>query len=91
MDFKKIKGSTTSILFTHENKENDEMLHKIFFKKYEIKKSIGKTSDIDIYEGINLQDKNEIIIKVEPRDSSELYLELESYNLYLFKDLGIPK
>ena len=91
MDFKIIKGSTTSILFTHENKENDEMLHKIFFKKYEIKKSIGKTSDIDIYEGINLQDKNEIIIKVEPRDSSELYLELESYNLYLFKDLGIPK
>ena len=96
MDKNKLfKGSTTSILFTQEIKEKesqiDENIHKIIFKKYEIKYKIGKTSSIDIYEGINLFDSTPVIIKLESRSNEEFYLELEALNLYLFKDLGIPK
>ena len=95
MDNIKIKGSTTSILFTHETKEKenqfDENIHKILFKKYKIKTKIGKSSSIQIYEGINLSSKTQVIIKMESKTDEELYLESEALNLYLFKDLGIPK
>ena len=95
MDNIKIKGSTTSILFTHETKEkenqSDENIHKILFKKYEIKTKIGKSSSIQIYEGINISTKIPVIIKMESKTDEELYLESEALNLYLFKDLGIPK
>ena len=96
MDKKNLfKGSTTSILFTQEIKEKenqvDENLHKILFKKYEIKTKIGKTSSIQIYEGLCLSNQTPVIIKIESRSNEELYLELEALNLYLFKDLGIPK
>jgi len=95
MDNIKIKGSTTSILFTHETKEKenqfDENIHKILFKKYQIKTKIGKSSSIQIYEGINLSSKTQVIIKMESKTDEELYLESEALNLYLFKDLGIPK
>ena len=96
MDRKNLfKGSTTSILFTQEIKEkenqNDENLNKILFKKYKIKKKIGKTSLFKIYEGECISNSNPVIIKIESRSNEELYLELEALNLYLFKDLGIPK
>ena len=89
------KGSTTSILFTQEIKEKenqiDENLNKILFKKYKIKNKIGKTSLFKIYEGECISNSNPVIIKIESRSNEELYLELEALNLYLFKDLGIPK
>ena len=89
MDNIKIKGSTTSILFTHETKEKenqfDENIHKILFKKYQIKTKIGKSSSIQIYEGINLSSKTPVIIKMESKTDEELYLESEALNLYLFK------
>ena len=96
MDKNKLfKGSTASILHTQEikDKENqtDSNIHKIFFKKYEIKTKIGKSSSIQIYEGINLSNSTPVIIKLESRSNDEFYLELEALNLYLFKDLGIPK
>ena len=96
MDKKNLfKGSTTSILFTQEIKEKenqtDENIHKILFKKYEIKNKIGKTSSIQIYEGLCLSNQTPVIIKMESRSNVESYLELEALNLYLFKDLGIPK
>ena len=96
MDRKNLfKGSTTSILFTQEIKEkenqNDENLNKILFKKYKIKNKIGKTSLFKIYEGECISNSNPVIIKIESRSNEELYLELEALNLYLFKDLGIPK
>ena len=96
MDRKNLfKGTTTSILFTQEIKEkenqNDENLNKILFKKYKIKNKIGKTSLFKIYEGECISNSNPVIIKIESRSNEELYLELEALNLYLFKDLGIPK
>ena len=96
MDKNKLfKGSTASILHTQEikDKENqtDSNIHKIFFKKYDIKTKIGKSSSIQIYEGINLSNSTPVIIKLESRSNDEFYLELEALNLYLFKDLGIPK
>ena len=96
MDKKNLfKGSTTSIMFTQEikdkEKQTDENLHKIIFKKYEVQNKIGKTSSFKIYEGINITDKTPVIIKIESRSKEDLYLELEALNLYTFKDLGIPK
>ena len=96
MDRKNLfKGSTTSILFTQEIKEKenqiDENLNKILFKKYKIKNKIGKTSLFKIYEGECISNSTPVIIKIESRSNDELYLELEALNLYLFKDLGIPK
>ena len=95
MDKRKFKSSTTSILHTHEinEKENqfDENIGKIFFKKYQIKNKIGKTSLIQIYEGENITNNIPVIIKLEPIKNPELYLELEAMYLYSFKDLGIPK
>ena len=96
MDRKNLfKGSTTSILFTQEIKEKenqtDENLNKILFKKYKIKNKIGKTSLFKIYEGECISNSTPVIIKIESRLNEELYLELEALNLYLFKDLGIPK
>ena len=96
MDKKNLfKGSTTSIMFTQEIKDKekqiDENLHKIIFKKYEIQNKIGKTSSFKIYEGINITDKTPVIIKIESRSKEDLYLEIEALNLYTFKDLGIPK
>ena len=90
------KGSTNSILFTHKIKElekqqEDQMINQIIFKKYEVKKKLGKSSTIDIYEGVSLEDNKPVLIKIEPKTSEKLYLETEAYNLYTFKGFGIPE
>ena len=90
------KGSTNSILFTHKIKElekqqEDPMINQIIFKKYEVKKKLGKSSTIDIYEGVSLEDDKPVLIKIEPKISEKLYLETEAYNLYTFKGFGIPE
>ena len=90
------KGSTNSILFTHKIKElekqqEDQMINQIIFKKYEVKKKLGKSSTIDIYEGVSLEDDKPVLIKIEPKTSEKLYLETEAYNLYTFKGFGIPE
>ena len=90
------KGSTNSILFTHKIKElekqqEDQMINQIIFKKYEIKKKLGKSSTIDIYEGVSLEDNKPVLIKIEPKTNEKLYLETEAYNLYTFKGFGIPE
>ncbi len=90
-----IKGSTNSILFSHKIKEQeqkeDELINQIIFKKYEVKKKCGKTSTIDIYEGLSKENKNTVIIKVENKSQEKLYLESEAYNLFTFKGFGIPE
>ena len=91
-----LKGSTNSILFTHKIKEidrqhEDEMINQIIFKKYEVKKKLGKSSTIDLYEGVSLEDNKPVLIKIEPKTSEKLYLETEAYNLYTFKGFGIPE
>ena len=93
-----IKGSTSSLLFTHKIKENkdeekgDELINQIIFKKYEVKKKCGKTSTMSIYEGYSKEEnKRPIIIKVENKSQDKLYLENEAYNLFTFKGFGIPE
>lgn len=90
------KGSTNSILFTHKIKElekqqEDEMINQIIFKKYEVKKKLGKSSTIDIYAGVSKEDGKPVLIKIEPKSSEKQYLETEAYNLYNFKGFGIPE
>ena len=90
------KGSTNSILFTHKIKEldkqqEDQMINQIIFKKYEVKKKLGKSSTIDIYEGVSIEDDKPVLIKIEPKTNEKLYLETEAYNLYTFKGFGIPE
>ena len=90
------KGSTNSILFTHKIKEldqqqEDQMIDQIIFKKYEVKKKLGKSSSIDIYEGVSIEDDKPVLIKIEPKTNEKLYLETEAYNLYTFKGFGIPE
>ena len=90
-----IKGSTNSILFSYKVKEQDEkkdeMINQIIFKKYEIKNKVGKTSTIDIYEGISKENNQPVIIKIENKSQEKLYLEAEAYNLHSFKGFGIPE
>ena len=90
------KGSTNSILFTHKIKElekqqEDHMINQIIFKKYEVKKKLGKTSTIDIYEGVSIENDQPVLIKIEPKTKEKLLLETEAYNLYTFKGFGIPE
>ena len=66
------KGSTNSILFTHKIKEldkqqEDQMINQIIFKKFEVKKKLGKSSSIDIYEGVSIEDDKPVLIKIEPK------------------------
>ena len=90
-----IKGSTNSILCSHKLKDQedkkDEMINQIIFKQFEVKKKCGKTSTIDIYEGISKENKQPVIIKIENREQEKLYLESEAYNLHSFKGFGIPE
>ena len=90
-----IKGSTNSILFSYKVKEQDEkkdeMINQIIFKKYEIKNKVGKTSTIDIYEGISKENNQPVVIKIENKSQEKLYLEAEAYNLHSFKGFGIPE
>ena len=90
-----IKDSTNSILFSHKIKEqeqkDDEIINQIIFKKFEVKKKCGKTSTIDIYEGISKDHNQPVIIKIENRFLKKLYLETEAYNLFSFKGFGIPE
>ena len=90
------KGSTNSILFTHKIKEldkqqEDQMINQIIFNKFEVKKKLGKSSSIDIYEGVSIEDDKPVLIKIEPKTNEKLYLETEAYNLYTFKGFGIPE
>ena len=93
-----IKGSTNSITFSHKVKEKEEkeekegdLINEIIFKKYQVKKKCGNTSTIDIYEGIELDNNQPVLLKFEKRSQEKLYLEEEAYNLHSFKGFGIPK
>ena len=90
-----IKGSTNSAIFPYKVEEqeqnNDEMINEIIFKTYQIKKKIGKTLTIDLYDGINLENNKPVLIKIEKKTKEKILLEEEAYNLYSFKGFGIPE
>ena len=90
-----IKGSTNSILLTNKLKDHEEqedpMINEIFFKKFKVIKKLGKTSNIDLYEGISIENNKPVLIKIEEKKKDKIYLEAEAYNLYSFKGFGIPE
>ena len=71
-------------------KNQDELINKIFFKKYKVLKKIGKGSFGLVYLCKQLNNENYFAMKFEPRDQQDLILEQESYILYYLKGFGIP-
>ena len=65
--------------------------NKKIFGKYKLNKIIGKGSFGCVYHGININNKSEVAVKVEKKNSKDHLLELESNYLCLLKGFGIPE
>ena len=65
--------------------------NRLIFKKYQTKKLICKTPFSELYEGINIKDKELVAIKIEQINSNYNLLESEAYFLMNLKGFGIPK
>ena len=72
-------------------KKEDELINKIFFKKYKILKKIGKGSFGLIYIGKNIKSNKYYAVKFESRNQTDQLLERESYLLYYLRGFGIPE
>ena len=72
-------------------KNNDELINKIFFKKYKILKKIGKGSFGMVYLGKAINLDKYVAIKFEPKNQADLILERETYFLYYLRGFGIPE
>ena len=72
-------------------KQNDDLINKTFFKKYQILKKIGKGSFGSVYLGKNINKEEYYAVKFEPKSQQDLILERESYLLYYLKGFGIPE
>ena len=70
--------------------EHKNLIHKIIFKKYEIKKIISTSRFSSVYEGINKINNTPVALKIED-DKKLKYLQSEAYFLINLKGLGIPK
>ena len=70
---------------------NDELINKVFFKKYKILKKIGKGSFGLVYLGKVINSNNYVAMKFEPKNQTDLILERESYLLYYLRGYGIPE
>ena len=71
--------------------KDDELINKIFFKKYKIIKKIGKGSFGLVYLGKIINSNNFVAVKFEPKNQTDLILERESYLLYYLRGFGIPE
>ena len=71
-------------------KNKDELINKIFFKKYKVLKKIGKGSFGLVYLCKNINNENYFAMKFEPKSQQDLILEQESYILYYLRGFGIP-
>ena len=71
-------------------KNKDELINKIFFKKYKVLKKIGKGSFGLVYLCKNINNENYFAMKFEPKSQQDLILEQESYILYFLRGFGIP-
>ena len=67
-----------------------KLLNKVFFNKFKVKKIITVTHFSLLYEGINIKNKEPVVIKLEDKLKHKL-LENEAYFLYYLKGFGIPK
>ena len=73
------------------NIPNKNDLKGIIFGKYQIIKTIGKSSYSSVFLGKCISGKKYVAIKVQPRNATISQLEKEAYYQYLLKGLGIPK
>ena len=69
----------------------DELINKVFFKKYRILKKIGKGAFGLVYLGKVINSNNYVAMKFEPKNQTDLILERESYLLYYLRGYGIPE
>ena len=72
-------------------KKEDELTNKIFFKKYQILKKIGRGSFGSVYLGKNITTEKLYAVKFEPKNQQDLILEREAYLLYYLRGFGIPQ
>ena len=70
------------------NKKKDPNINQIFFKKYKVIKLISINKFSSIYEGININTKEKVAIKLEEQNKYNL-LEKEAYTLFSIKGYGI--
>ena len=70
---------------------NREILKKLIFNKYKIKKLIHLSEFASVYEGINVKDKIPVAVKLEKRKSKYNVLKSEAFLLMNLKGFGIPK
>ena len=65
--------------------------NNLIFGKYKLTKIIGSGSFGYVYEGINVNDKKAVAVKVEKKDKGLNLLEKESFYLYNLKGVGFPE
>ena len=70
-------------------KEN--MINKILFGKYKIKKLLGIGSFGNVYSATNIKTNEQYAVKIEDKLAPAQLLEKETYLLYILKGPGIPK
>jgi len=63
---------------------------QIFFNKFKLLKLIDKSEINCIYKGINIINKEIVLIKIEKKITMNKILESEAYILYYLKGFGIP-
>ena len=66
------------------------LVNKLIFKKYRVKKLISSTSSSLIYEGVYEKKNEPVLMKFENKTKNK-YLQNEAYLLYELKGFGIPK
>jgi serine/threonine protein kinase len=71
--------------------KQDQLLGKIFFKHYKLKKKIGEGSFGKIYIASNINTKEEVAVKLEDKNSSKSLLEIEAHILTHLKAFGLPE
>ena len=84
----KMKELKTLSIFEDFYKKKDPNINSIFFKKYKILKLITTSKFSSTYEGININTKEKVAIKLEEKNKYNL-LEKEAFTLFAIKGYGI--
>ena len=73
------------------DEKEKSLIGRIIFKKYVLKRLLGKGCFSKVYLGQNIIDKKSYAIKTENIFSEKQYLRDEAFRLYNLKGLGIPE
>ena len=68
-----------------------ENIGKVIFKKYIIKRLLGKGTFSNVFLGQNIINNKSYAIKCENIFSKSLFLKDEAFKLYYLKGFGIPE